>query len=968
MSTSPYPGLRSFLREESDIFFGREEQTDQLLARLGRSRFIAAVGPSGCGKSSLVRAGMIAALETGYLASAGSSWRVVEMRPGSNPLRNLADALVSGLWEELALGAALPSGLATLPLLLASLRRGPLGLVEILSETPLPSNTSLLLLVDQFEEIFRYATQGELETASAFVALLLTSVRQRQQPIYVVLTMRSDFLGDCALFEGLPEQINDSQFLIPRLTREQQSMAILGPAGVWGAAIEPKLVAALLNEMGSDPDHLPLLQHCLMRMWRVAASRICFSEEGIGKDQLEAEREGEITLTLADYEEAGGLHEALSRHADEAFNELTPEQQGVAEQMFRCLSERGSSDRDTRRPVSVQQVAEVAGVDMSSVIEVAEVFRRGDRCFVTPPAGTFLSAETVLDISHESLARKWHRMSQWVRREAEAADTYRRLEQTALLWSQGQAALWGTPDLENALAWREDERPGTAWAQRYGGHFPLAMEFLDKSAAIEEEKTRKEERARQRELERTRRQLAFALLGLILAIGLAVWALWERRSAEQARIEAETALTLAEQQTRRASDARVVADKARARAEHERRRAEAAFRHARTAEEETATASQAAVRNFSSFQAIVEASFGFLREKDMNKEFLDSIAESGLIKQLVEPLGLLVETSESMNEEERAYWKGVMPVMLNEQLAELLDILGTERSKLSAIDRKYAKPKTQATEQFEEGVKAQREGRLEEAEINFTTAISSFPKETRFLLARANLYAANNEPEKAELDFRRAVKEAQSRISTEILRDIYDSATGWMGLQRRTGDLDQALELARQTVDIAYQLYERSSEDGPLWRLAYAENRRGALAERLGLQEEAEEARFAGLAFLRDLHEKNSEDIDVLNGMAWNGATSPLYKRFQTLDQTLEYAQKAVALSRETPASLDTLAVVYCARGEHNLALATYNKILEKTGGIPFGRTYATIQAIAQGEIDFAAVYWDIEADLPPGK
>ena|SRR6516164_8038085 len=89
LSTSPYPGLRAFRPDESDIFFGREEQTDSLLERVQRSHFLAVVGPSGCGKSSLVRAGMIAALESGFMADAGSRWRIVEMRPGDRPIRRL---------------------------------------------------------------------------------------------------------------------------------------------------------------------------------------------------------------------------------------------------------------------------------------------------------------------------------------------------------------------------------------------------------------------------------------------------------------------------------------------------------------------------------------------------------------------------------------------------------------------------------------------------------------------------------------------------------------------------------------------------------------------------------------------------------------------------------------------------------------------------------------------------------------
>ena len=243
-------------------FLGREAQTDQLLEKLQRSHFIAVVGPSGCGKSSLVRAGMIASLESGFLAGTGTGWRIAGMRPGDRPLARLADALL----EPSALGPERGGDASEAAIVQAMLRRGPLGLLEILRETPLPKNSNLLILVDQFEEIFRFRKQGSADEADAFVALLLATIAQREVPVYVVITMRSDFLGDCALFTGLPEAINDGQYLTPRLSRDDRA-AITGPARVFGGEVEPALVNHLLNEIGPDPDQLPLLQHALMRMW-----------------------------------------------------------------------------------------------------------------------------------------------------------------------------------------------------------------------------------------------------------------------------------------------------------------------------------------------------------------------------------------------------------------------------------------------------------------------------------------------------------------------------------------------------------------------------------------------------------------------------------------------------------------------------------------------------------------------------
>jgi WD40 repeat protein len=492
LTASPYPGLRPFRRDEADIFFGREEQVDQLLARLEKGRFLAVVGVSGCGKSSLVRAGMLSALERGFLASAGPCWQVAEMRPGNHPLLNLAQALLlSG-----RLGSEWMTRDDARSFLVAALRRGPLGLVELLCESPQPQQSNLLILVDQFEEIFRFHRHGDANEATAFVDLLLASAAHETLPIYVAITMRSDFLGDCSIFTGLPEAINVGEFLIPRLTREQCRAAIVGPAAAFGASVDSILVTRILNDTGTDPDQLPLIQHALMRVWTRATA------EGTSTADQPAQKQGDrpVKLSIADYESVGGLKEALSIHADELYAGLSTQEQRIAEVLMRSLSERGGDQRDTRRPVPLKTVAAVAQEIPEAVAQVVEVFRQPDCSFLTPPIGVPIEPDTILDIGHESLIRQWKRMSKWVQVEADAAAIYRRLTETAQLWKQDRAALWSTPDLENALSWREREKPNRAWAERYGGHFEASMEFLDASVAARDRHLRDEELRRQREL------------------------------------------------------------------------------------------------------------------------------------------------------------------------------------------------------------------------------------------------------------------------------------------------------------------------------------------------------------------------------------------------------------------------------------------------------------------------------------
>lgn len=303
---NPFPGLRPFESHENHLFFGREGQSDELLRRLRRTRFLAVVGTSGSGKSSLMRAGLLPALHGGFMAQTAATWHIAVLRPGSDPLGNLAEAMSAlapfQLQNELANYQA--------AMLRASLSRSSLGLIETCKQAPLPANENLLVVVDQFEELFRFKQEaqkiGHGEEAAAFVQLLLEAARQRDVAIYVVLTMRSDFLGDCAQFRDLPEAINDGQYLIPRMMREQRRAAITGPINVANGAITDRLVQRLLNDVGDNPDQLPILQHALMRSW----------------DHWQAQRRESEPLDLPHYETIGAMAEALSQHADEAFLEL----------------------------------------------------------------------------------------------------------------------------------------------------------------------------------------------------------------------------------------------------------------------------------------------------------------------------------------------------------------------------------------------------------------------------------------------------------------------------------------------------------------------------------------------------------------------------------------------------------------------------------------------------------------------
>jgi tetratricopeptide (TPR) repeat protein/energy-coupling factor transporter ATP-binding protein EcfA2 len=522
---NPFPGLRPFDASEDHLFFGRDGQSEEILTSLRRNRFVAVVGTSGSGKSSLIRAGLLPLLHGGFMAKTASTWRIAVMRPGNDPIGNLAKVLT----EDEVLGPRMEDPETSAIVTESSLRRSGLGLIEAVRLARIPEKENLLIVVDQFEELFRFlrsSNGGHAEDDAAFVKLLMEATRQTEVPIFVVITMRSDFIGDCARFRELPETINRGLYLIPIMTRDQRREAITGPAAVAGTQIEPRLINRLLNDAGENPEQLPLLQHALMRTWAYWQT---------------TPADGQIDMES--YEAVGAMEDALSRHADEAYDELPTERsRNIAEKIFKALAEKGPDNREVRRPTSVSDLAAISDASFEEVIAVIEAFRQPGRSFLMPPPEVTLTPQTLIDISHESLIRGWRRLSEWVESETISAGIYKRVAETAVLYDKGEAGLWHDPDLQVALGWQDKTKPNEAWGRRYHPGFSQAMSFLAESMterdrdALEKAQAKellRKETQRARELRRTRVFATALSIAFVLATGLGVWAMTQTTRARQ---------------------------------------------------------------------------------------------------------------------------------------------------------------------------------------------------------------------------------------------------------------------------------------------------------------------------------------------------------------------------------------------------------------------------------------------------
>jgi len=308
-----------------------------------------------------------------------------------------------------------------------------------------------------------------------YVNLVLTAIHQKEVPVYISLNMRSDFIGDCASFSGLTQMINDSNYLVPQMTREQKRMAIEGPVAVGGGRISQRLVKRLLNDIGDNQDQLPILQHALMRTW----------------DFWIANHEPSEPLDIRHYNSIGKIGQALSLHANEAYDELSSREKEIAEVLFKSITERNQENTGMRRPCKIGLIAELADASDSDVIKVVEQFRRPGRSFLMPGTHVQLHNESIIELSHEK------------------------------------------------------QRPTRTWAQRYDIAFERAIVFLDTSRITYEAELKNQEMLQRRLLRRARATNVVLAIFLLIAVAVFFFGLTQRIAADQqtaiARNEAKRA-------------------------------------------------------------------------------------------------------------------------------------------------------------------------------------------------------------------------------------------------------------------------------------------------------------------------------------------------------------------------------------------------------------------------------------------
>jgi energy-coupling factor transporter ATP-binding protein EcfA2 len=421
----PYRGLFAFREQDAPLFFGREVFINRLVEAVQRQCLVAVIGPSGCGKSSIIFAGLLPHLRR------EADRLIAPFRPGARPFHALAASLVPTLEPDMSE----TERLIEIRRLADALEQGNLGLSEVVVRIlqKSPEVHRLVLIVDQFEELYTLCSDPEMRRR--FVDRLLEAVQvgheDRHLPdVTLVLTLRADFLGNSLTYRPLADALQDANLVLGPMTRQELRQAIENPAAKQGLTFEPGLVERILDDVGSEPGNLPLLEFALTSLWKQSSGQ----------------------LTHAAYEAIGRVQGALTCYADSEFEGLSQTEQLRAQRVFMQMVRPGDGVQDTRR---LATRAELGEDDWRLVQRLADA-----RLVVTDrdPAG-----QETAEIVHETLLRSWRQLRDWME-----ADRFFRAWQEKLRVGLGQwlasgrdegALLRGVPlvQAERWLAERQDD-------------------------------------------------------------------------------------------------------------------------------------------------------------------------------------------------------------------------------------------------------------------------------------------------------------------------------------------------------------------------------------------------------------------------------------------------------------------------------------------------------------------------------
>jgi WD40 repeat protein len=511
-SINPFPGLRPFAPEESENFHGRSSECGEVIAKLFKNRYVSVIGTAGTGKSSLINAGIIPDINKMNIKESGK-WNIISFRPGANPFSNLA-AAVSNCFSN--------SGheKTDINLILNEINEKDNDLTTLISQYSNPKD-NVLVVIDQLEDVFRFTSPSEKGIADQFIKFVVNSILHPDTDIFFLLSMRSEYLGECSHHWELARLINNSNYLIQEPGFEGWKEIVEGSLKVTGKAFSTELYNEIIDGIRSADYRLAVFQHVMMRTWEI-----------MSKDTIRP-------VDIHDYNSAGTIRNSLSLHAAEIYEGLDPHQKAICSVMFKAITRKGSDNKGLRHPSGFQTIKSIAGCNDNELKDIIDKFSAA--CFISLGEDPVNTIESTVDLQTEYLIIAWNRLKEWIDEESASMQMYLRLSEASALYQQGKAGLFKSPDLQSAIKWRNQNKPILPWAVQYNPAFERAMVYLRTSevAYAEEEENRKVQQ--KRNLKRAGMTAKALGAAVLIAIGATSYLYYGKMIAEKKAIHTEVA-------------------------------------------------------------------------------------------------------------------------------------------------------------------------------------------------------------------------------------------------------------------------------------------------------------------------------------------------------------------------------------------------------------------------------------------
>jgi WD40 repeat protein len=525
---NPFIGLRAYKESEGAVFFGRDKQVGELLTSLQTSKLVEITGTAGCGKTSLIQAGLFPALKRGHNGVAGTEWVTCTTRPGRSPIKNLAYALAGN-------GILDPSVKTTPETSLRienMMRETNTGIIDAYLSSPIAGKKNLLIFVDQLEDLFQYHNNyadgiSENNEQNSYLNNLLRASLTPDAAVYIIFSLRSEFLGDLSQFKRLREEINQRDYFIPRFRTTELKEIITSPLASMGYTASPTAIDLLQKDFGSDLRKLPNLQFLLYK---------CFEN---------IEKKGSKIIELQDIEAVGGLEQCFSKDLEAHYESLPLDDKASIERIFRSITVI-SPTKGVRNSEKIQNIGFISSVGKEDLFRLLLPFTTPPRQFLETMPIVITTVDTnihevfseshILSIYNENIFNQWTHLYEWMKSEKESVEMYNRLVGASVRFASGSTGYLRPPDLNLAINWRKEQKPTKAWAKRYNSDFDSAMHYIDASEKSFSDEIAAKENAQKEEIRSYRRRNTIIII-ISIAVLLVVSALYLK--AKEAHIKAQ---------------------------------------------------------------------------------------------------------------------------------------------------------------------------------------------------------------------------------------------------------------------------------------------------------------------------------------------------------------------------------------------------------------------------------------------